>query len=233
MTNSIKISPQRTSFILSVSVILYWATDSYLYLNCHIDMMEYSTPVILYITAMILACGVLKHFFFRFITKNELSLSFDKQVKPFHIERTEQIKEIESTYSEGRKINLEKPVVENCVKHDYMNNYEMRAAEIEREKAERQADIKRVIHEYTTFVMTANSQKQTGTDIRSEDAGPAALSSGQGIGLTRPRHSACENATHVHRLFRKRGYRGGIRIRVRRDYRRGFGRRRAISVSAA
>lgn len=83
------------------------------------------------------------------------------------------------------------------------------------------------------LVYSANSQKQTGTDIRSEDAGPAALSSGQGIGLTRPRHSACENATHVHRLFRKRGYRGGIRIRVRRDYRRGFGRRRAISVSAA
>lgn len=83
------------------------------------------------------------------------------------------------------------------------------------------------------YAALANSQKQTGTDIRSEDAGPAALSSGQGIGLTRPRHSACENATHVHRLFRKRGYRGGIRIRVRRDYRRGFGRRRAISVSAA
>ena len=68
MTNSIKISPQRTSFILSANVILYWATDSYLYLNCHIDIMEYSTPVILYITAMILACGVLKRFFFRFIT---------------------------------------------------------------------------------------------------------------------------------------------------------------------
>lgn len=160
MTNSIKITPQRTSFILSVSVILYWATDSYLYLNCHIDMMEYSTPVILYITAMILACGVLKHFFFRFITKNELSLSFDKQVKPFHIERTEQIKEIESTYSEGRKINLEKPVVENCVKHDYMDNYEMRVAEIERKKSERQADIKRVIHEYTTFVMTEFLSKE-------------------------------------------------------------------------
>ncbi|KAB5315438.1 hypothetical protein F9949_16630 [Bacteroides stercoris] len=74
MTNSIKISPQRTSFILSVSVILYWATDSYLYLSCHINLMEYSTPVILYITAMILACGVLQRFFFRFITKNELSL---------------------------------------------------------------------------------------------------------------------------------------------------------------
>lgn len=63
MTNSIKISPQRTSFILSVSVILYWATDSYLYLSCHINLMEYSTPAILYITAMILACGVLQRFF--------------------------------------------------------------------------------------------------------------------------------------------------------------------------
>ena len=152
MTNSIKISPQRTSFILSVSVILYWATDSYLYLSCHIDMMEYSTPVILYITAMILACGVLKHFFFRFITKNELSLSFGKQVRPL----PEQIKEIDPECPKDKDINPENLVV----KHDYMDNYEVRVAEIEREKAERQADIKRVIHEYTTFVMTEFLSKE-------------------------------------------------------------------------
>ena len=152
MTNSIKISPQRTSFILSVSVILYWATDSYLYLSCHINLMEYSTPVILYITAMILACGVLKHFFFRFITKNELSLSFGKQVKPL----PEQIKEIDPECPKDKDINLGNLVV----KHDYMDNYEVRVAEIEREKAERQADIKRVIHEYTTFVMTEFLSKE-------------------------------------------------------------------------
>ena len=152
MTNSIKISPQRTSFILSVSVILYWTTDSYLYLNCHIDMMEYSTPVILYITAMILACGVLQRFFFRFITKNELSLSFGKQVRPL----PEQIKEIDPECPKDKDINLGNLVV----KHDYMDNYEVRVAEIEREKAERQADIKRVIHEYTTFVMTEFLSKE-------------------------------------------------------------------------
>ena len=152
MTNSIKISPQRTSFILSVSVILYWATDSYLYLSCHINLMEYSTPVILYITAMILACGVLKHFFFRFITKNELSLSFGKQVRPL----PEQIKEIDPECPKDKDINPENLVV----KHDYMDNYEVRVAEIEREKAERQADIKRVIHEYTTFVMTEFLSKE-------------------------------------------------------------------------
>ena len=152
MTNSIKISPQRTSFILSVSVILYWATDSYLYLSCHINLMEYSTPAILYITAMILACGVLKHFFFRFITKNELSLSFGKQVRPL----PEQIKEIDPECPKDKDINLGNLVV----KHDYMDNYEVRVAEIEREKAERQADIKRVIHEYTTFVMTEFLSKE-------------------------------------------------------------------------
>ena len=152
MTNSIKISPQRTSFILSVSVILYWATDSYLYLNCHIDIMEYSTPVILYITAMILACGVLKRFFFRFITKNELSLSFGKQVRPL----PEQIKEIDPECPKDKDINPENLVV----KHDYMDNYEVHVAEIERKKAERQADIKRVIHEYTTFVMTEFLSKE-------------------------------------------------------------------------
>ena len=152
MTNSIKISPQRTSFILSVSVILYWATDSYLYLSCHINLMEYSTPAILYITAMILACGVLQRFFFRFITKNELSLSFGKQVRPL----PEQIKEINPECPKDKDINPENLVV----KHDYMDNYEVRVAEIEREKAERQADIKRVIHEYTTFVMTEFLSKE-------------------------------------------------------------------------
>lgn len=152
MTNSIKISPQRTSFILSVSVILYWATDSYLYLSCHINLMEYSTPVILYITAMILVCGVLQRFFFRFITKNELSLSFGKQVRPL----PEQIKEIDPECPKDKDINPENLVV----KHDYMDNYEVCIAEIERKKAERQANIKRVIHEYTTFVMTEFLSKE-------------------------------------------------------------------------
>ena len=119
-------------------------------------MMEYSTPVILYITAMILACGVLKHFFFRFITKNELSLSFGKQVRPL----PEQIKEIELECPNDKEINPVNLVAESVVKQDYMDNYEVRVAEIERKKAERQADIKRVIHEYTTFVMTEFLSKE-------------------------------------------------------------------------
>ena len=41
-----------------------------------------------------------------------------------------------------------------------MDNYEVRVAEIERKKAERQANIKHVIHEYTTFVMTEFLSKE-------------------------------------------------------------------------
>ena len=51
-------------------------------------------------------------------------------------------------------------LAESVVKQDYMDNYEVRVAEIERKKAERQADIKRVIHEYTTFVMTEFLSKE-------------------------------------------------------------------------
>ena len=51
-------------------------------------------------------------------------------------------------------------VAESVAKQDYMDNYEVRVAEIERKKAERQADIKRVIHEYTTFVMTEFLSKE-------------------------------------------------------------------------
>lgn len=182
MTNSIKISPQRTSFILSVSVILYWATDSYLYLSCHINLMEYSTPVILYITAMILVCGVLQRFFFRFITKNELSLSFGKQVRPL----PEQIKEIDPECPKDKDINPENLVV----KHDYMDNYEVRIAEIERKKAERQANIKRVIHEYTTFVMTEFLSKE---DLEILHENIEYFAHGQ-FDLYKPIHSKVDNS---------------------------------------
>lgn len=95
-------------------------------------------------------------FLFRFITKNELSLSFGKQVRPL----PEQIKEIDPECPKDKDINPAILVAESVAKQDYMDNYEVRVAEIERKKAERQADIKRVIHEYTTFVMTEFLSKE-------------------------------------------------------------------------
>ena len=83
-------------------------------------------------------------------------MSFGKQVRPL----PEQIKEIELECPNDKEINPVNLVAESVVKQDYMDNYEVRVAEIERKKAERQADIKRVIHEYTTFVMTEFLSKE-------------------------------------------------------------------------
>ncbi|WP_240058959.1 hypothetical protein, partial [Bacteroides stercoris] len=94
----------------------------------------------------------LKKIFYNSVAELRLSLSFGKQVRPL----PEQIKEIDPECPKDKDINLGNLVV----KHDYMDNYEVRVAEIEREKAERQADIKRVIHEYTTFVMTEFLSKE-------------------------------------------------------------------------
>lgn len=48
-------------------------------------------------------------------------------------------------------ITPEVEVIEmSAAKNDYTDGYDERIAEIEREKAEQQADIMRVMHEYTT-----------------------------------------------------------------------------------
>lgn len=79
--------------------------------------------------------------------------------------------------------------------------------------------VKEPQYHFVAFIMKAivrasvNNQKQTGTDIRSEGVGLVALSNGQEIYRTCLKHSACENARHIHRLFREKGYRGGIWIR--------------------
>ena len=51
-------------------------------------------------------------------------------------------------------ITAEVEVIEvPTARNDYTNGYDERIAEIEREKAEQQADIMRVMHEYTTYSM--------------------------------------------------------------------------------
>ena len=55
MTDSIQIHRKKASFILAVSVTSYSVIATYLY-SCHqIDLMEYTTPIILTIVFLILS----------------------------------------------------------------------------------------------------------------------------------------------------------------------------------
>lgn len=85
MTDSIQIHRKKASFILAVSVTSYSVIATYLY-SCHqIDLMEYTTPIILTIVFLILSCAFSQRFFYRYLIKNNVCISFGKQKSPSHL----------------------------------------------------------------------------------------------------------------------------------------------------
>lgn len=144
MTDSIQIHRKKASFILAVSVTSYSVIATYLY-NCHqINLMEYTTPIILSIVILTLSCAFSQRFFYRYLIKNNVCISFGKQKESIPPEITQP----------SDTITAEVEVIEvPTARNDYTDGYDERIAEIEREKAEQQADIMRVMHEYTTYSM--------------------------------------------------------------------------------
>lgn len=106
--------------------------------------MEYTTPIILSIVILTLSCAFSQRFFYRYLIKNNVCISFGKQKESIPPEITQP----------SDTITAEVEVIEvPTARNDYTDGYDERIAEIEREKAEQQADIMRVMHEYTTYSM--------------------------------------------------------------------------------
>ena len=57
MTNKKQIQTKKISFILALSVIIYAAIDTYLFLCHDINIMRITTPVILGLVIAIILCG--------------------------------------------------------------------------------------------------------------------------------------------------------------------------------
>lgn len=70
MTNNIKLSARKTSFILAVSCILFSVIATYLYINHQIDLTRYTTPIILGTVVIIITCGGLQRVFYIFLRMN-------------------------------------------------------------------------------------------------------------------------------------------------------------------
>ena len=58
MTNKKQIQTKKISFILALSVIIYAAIDTYLFLCHDINIMRITTPVILGLVIAIILCGL-------------------------------------------------------------------------------------------------------------------------------------------------------------------------------
>ena len=210
MTNNIKLSARKTSFILAVSCILFSVIATYLYINHQIDLTRYTTPIILGTVVIIITCGGLQRVFYIFLTDecpqifsdNQRNSIADKVIpKPDMIieecsEPTVEVSDIEMievsnatevismielpektkntdttenkavsseivtsiTISEQHDDSKEIKVLEQQptseVKPEafsYLQRFESRMEEIQKEELERKIMIIKAIHEYVTY----------------------------------------------------------------------------------
>ena len=149
--NSNKIHTEKTSLILALIVISYSAIATYLNVRHRIYLPEYTTPVLLGTVGIIISVAVVRRCFDLYLTSHKIRISSGRQKDSTRIEMCRPSDECADKENAPRSaaVNTRQSVVNG----DYTESYETRIAEIEREKANRQADVMRVIHEYTTFVM--------------------------------------------------------------------------------
>lgn len=143
MTNRTQIRTQRISFVLALSVIIYTATDTYLF-TCHgINIMKVTTPLILGLVVTILLCGLLQRSFYKWLTKNPIDFSFGWQ-SPLVFDSDFEIKD--NCANEAQTI--EQP------NNSVIDNYEALLENVKKKEAERQVKIMDAIREYVTIRTT-------------------------------------------------------------------------------
>lgn len=141
MTNKTQIRTQRISFVLALAVIIYTATDTYLF-TCHgINIMKVTTPLILGLVVTILLCGLLNRFFYVWLMKNPIDFSFARQ-SPIVLESDTDIK-VDYTNE-----------IQATEQSSVLDNYDAMLENVKKKEAERQVKIMDAIREYVTIRTT-------------------------------------------------------------------------------
>ena len=163
MTNKKQIQTKKISFILALSVIIYAAIDTYLFLCHDINIMHITTPVILGLVVAIILCGLLHKFFYKWLTENPINFSFGEQDSPVvELENTIAPICMVETPSIEQPIDLPEQecppaqesnsdiVDSDCPKDSHLNKYDSILVELKKKEIERQAEIMDAIREYVT-----------------------------------------------------------------------------------
>ena len=161
MTNKRQI--KKISLILALSVIIFAAIDTYLFLCHDINIMHITTPVILGLVVAIILCGLLHKFFYKWLTENPINFSFGEQDSP--------VVELENTIAPICMVetpSIEQPidlpdqecppaqesnsdiVDSDCPKDSHLNKYDSILVELKKKEIERQVEIMDAIREYVT-----------------------------------------------------------------------------------
>ena len=163
MTNKKQIQTKKISFILALSVIIYAAIDTYLFLCHDINIMRITTPVILGLVIAIILCGLLHKFFYKWLTKNSINFSLGEPSTPI-VESENAIESTDATET----LPIEQPmdlleqkcppsqqsnqdtVNSDCPQDSHLNKYDSILVELKKKEIERQAEIMDAIREYVT-----------------------------------------------------------------------------------
>ena len=81
MADNNRISIKKTSRVLAITCVAYTTVATILYDNYRIDLIAYSTPVILGTVTAIMSCAALQRMFCSLFTKNYLSFGC-KELSP-------------------------------------------------------------------------------------------------------------------------------------------------------
>ena len=150
MADNNRISIKKTSRVLAITCVAYTTVATILYNNYQIDLIDYSTPVILGTVATIMSCAALQRLFCSLLFKNYLSFGCSISTKTETVTlgiNTDKPDELSQT------VNATSSVSVVAQRPSYLEKYDARMEELERVKKERRAAIVSAIHDYTTYIM--------------------------------------------------------------------------------
>lgn len=185
MANYIQIRAKKASDVIGAGVISYALIGSFLLYKFHINLMEYTTPIILGFVVITVSFACTKRFFYHIMMENSNLLSFSKQKEfisgsstinePQNVEDEAQNSSPDTKYDTQSENNDTQndsqsdtqniPVAEEIdeeKKHSYsyLDKYAMLQENIEKENIKRKVLIMEAIREYVTYTVAPYLKKE-------------------------------------------------------------------------
>ena len=181
MANYIQIRAKKASDVIGAGVISYALIGSFLLYKFHINLMEYTTPIILGFVVITVSFACTKRFFYHIMMENSNLLSFSLQKEFISVSST--INEPQKTNNDTQENEVggqEIPKVDkksgqeilNDTKNDtrndtskdtsysYLDKYAMLQENIEKENIKRKVLIMEAIREYVTYTVAPYLKKE-------------------------------------------------------------------------
>lgn len=183
MANYIQIRAKKASDVIGAGVISYALIGSFLLYKFHINLMEYTTPIILGFVVITVSFACTKRFFYHIMMENSNLLSFsmqkefisvsstinEPQNEPQKVNNDTQENEVggQETLKSGQEIlndtkNDTKNGTDEIIEHSYsyLDKYAMLQENIEKENIKRKVLIMEAVREYVTYTVAPYLKKE-------------------------------------------------------------------------